>query len=81
MTHFTKYRLRTLAQDAFTSWLWRLNDKELLELLRGNQPMRRHRRMDLSSAIRGEEIERILREDKTLAKALGEPLATEETKP
>jgi len=63
VTHLTKYRLRTLAQDAFMSWLLRRTDEELIELLRGHQPVKPHRRMNLSKGMAPGELEKILEED------------------
>jgi len=68
MTHLTKYRLRTLAQDAFMSWLLRRSDEELIELLRGHQPVKPHRRLNLAKFLAPGEMEKILGEDADLTK-------------
>jgi len=82
MTHLTKYRLRTLAQDAFMSWLLRLKDEELIELLRGHQPVKPHRRMNLAKGMAPGELEKILEEDADVTKMkVVQPAAHEETKP
>ena len=82
MTHLTKYRLRTLAQDAFMSWLLRRTDDELIELLRGHQPVKPHRRMNLSKGVAPGELEKILDEDTDLTKIkVVPPVSGEEAKP
>jgi len=82
MTHLTKYRLRTLAQDAFMSWLLRRTDEELIELLRGHQPVKPHRRMNLAKLLAPGELEKILEEDtdSIKIKVVG-PVPVEEIKP
>ena len=82
MTHLTKYRLRTLAQDAFMSWLLLRTDEELIELLRGHQPVKPHRRLNLAKFLTPGELEKILEEDADPSKLkVIPPVQGEEPKP